>query len=65
MLSGVGKGCLLTLVGRKSRFLIACVRKSKSSDLLYTELMDTLRKAMDALARKIEPKIYAYGFLRE
>lgn len=38
---------------------------AKSSDLLYTELMDTLRKAMDALARKIEPKIYAYGFLRE
>ena len=37
---------------------------SESSDTKYTALIGDLRKAMKALARHIEPKVYEYGFLR-
>ena len=35
----------------------------KSDDARYTELISTLRERLKALARKIEPKVYAHGFL--
>jgi len=38
---------------------------AKSEDEEYTELLGNLREAMKALAKKIEPKVYEYGFLRE
>ena len=38
---------------------------SDSSDATYTELLATLRTAMKALAKRIEPKVYEYGFLRK
>ena len=34
-----------------------------SNDGHYTELIAELRKALKALAKSIEPKVYAYGFL--
>jgi hypothetical protein len=37
----------------------------KSADEDYTALLKVLRDALKALARKIEPKVYAYGFLKE
>ena len=37
---------------------------SESSDTKYTALIGDLRKAVKALARHIEPKVYEYGFLR-
>ncbi|MDR1417134.1 MAG: hypothetical protein LBJ57_06930 [Prevotellaceae bacterium] len=37
---------------------------TKSSDEKYTELITTLRNSIKALARKIEPKVYEYGFLK-
>jgi hypothetical protein len=37
----------------------------KSADEDYTVLLKALRDALKALARKIEPKVYAYGFLKE
>ena len=37
---------------------------SDSSDARYTELLATLRTAMKHLARRIEPKVYEYGFLK-
>jgi hypothetical protein len=37
---------------------------SKSEDAKYTELIGDLREKMKALAKKIEPKVYGYGFLR-
>jgi hypothetical protein len=37
---------------------------NKSEDAHYNELMATLRDALKALAQKIEPKVYAYGFLK-
>jgi len=36
---------------------------SRSADEHYNELMEILREKMKALAEKIEPKIYEYGFL--
>lgn len=38
--------------------------KTVSGDARYNELMSCLREALGVLARKIEPKIYEYGFLR-
>lgn len=38
---------------------------ARSDDTYYNELMTNLRKALKALAEKITPKIYDYGFLRE
>ena len=37
---------------------------SDSPDAKYMELIGTLRQALKSLARKIEPKVYEYGFLR-
>jgi hypothetical protein len=36
----------------------------KSDDEYYMELITELRYAMKALAKKIEPKVYEYGFLK-
>ena len=36
----------------------------KSDDETYTRLIDKLRNYMKILAKKIEPKIYEYGFLK-
>ena len=38
---------------------------AKSKDKKYTELLNALKTAQKALAAKIEPKIYEYGFLLE
>jgi hypothetical protein len=38
---------------------------SKSDDERYGELMGSLRTSLKALAEKIEPKVYEYGFLKE
>ncbi len=38
---------------------------SRSSDEKYTELLNDLKKAMSFLARKIEPKVYEYDFLKK
>jgi hypothetical protein len=38
---------------------------NKSSDERYNELITALRTALKSLARKIEPKVYEYGFLKE
>ncbi|GHT49897.1 hypothetical protein AGMMS49982_04210 [Bacteroidia bacterium] len=35
-----------------------------STDTQYTELIGNLRKKLNALAQKIEPKVYEYGFLK-
>ena len=35
-----------------------------SSDATYTSLLANLRAAMKNLAKRIEPKVYAYGFLK-
>ena len=37
---------------------------SDSTDKKYTVLLSTLRNCMKALAAKIEPKVYEYGFLK-
>ena len=37
---------------------------SESTDEKYTELIGNLRTAMKKLARRIEPKVYEYGFLK-
>lgn len=36
-----------------------------STDEHYTELLRTLRNCLKNLAKKIEPKVYEYGFLKE
>ncbi|GHT28962.1 hypothetical protein FACS189432_07610 [Bacteroidia bacterium] len=36
-----------------------------STDERYNELIGNLRNSLRALAKKIEPKVYAYGFLRK
>ena len=36
---------------------------NKSIDEEYNKLIKNLRDKMDILAKKIEPKIYEYGFL--
>ena len=38
---------------------------NESSDAKYTELLASLRAAMKCLARRIEPKVYEYGFLKK
>ena len=38
--------------------------KAKSDDKQYTELLDNLKAAMQALAAQIRPKVYEYGFLK-
>lgn len=38
---------------------------SKSDDTKYTELIGNLRDKLNVLAKKIEPKVYEYGFLKE
>ena len=37
---------------------------NKSTDMKYNELIGNLREKMKGLAKKIEPKVYEYGFLR-
>lgn len=34
-------------------------------DATYTVLLTILRQAMKVLAERIEPKVYAYGFLKK
>ena len=36
-----------------------------STDERYMELIGTLRNNLKLLARKIEPKVYEYGFLKK
>jgi hypothetical protein len=36
---------------------------NKSEDIIYNELIDNLRFALNVLAKKIEPKVYEYEFL--
>ena len=38
---------------------------NKSDDEKYNELIENLRLALKTLAKKIEPKVYEYGFLKE
>ena len=38
---------------------------NKSNDEAYNELIGNLRSALKTLAKKIEPKVYEYGFLKE
>ncbi|MCS6820988.1 MAG: hypothetical protein NZ551_03880 [Microscillaceae bacterium] len=38
--------------------------KSNSTNTTFKELLNNLRSELDALAQKIEPKIYQYGFLK-
>ena len=38
---------------------------NKSKDETYNELMENLRTELKILAKKIEPKVYEYGFLME
>jgi hypothetical protein len=38
---------------------------AKSEDATYNELIANLRSALKTLAKKIEPKVYEYGFLKE
>lgn len=37
---------------------------AKSDDATYTELISNLREKMKLLAKRIEPKVYEYGFLK-
>jgi hypothetical protein len=38
---------------------------NKSNDEKYNELIGNLREKLKILAKKIEPKVYEYGFLME
>lgn len=38
---------------------------NKSSDQTYMKLITELRESLKILAKKIEPKVYEYGFLKE
>ena len=38
--------------------------KNKSSDEIYTKLIGELRGKLKQLAKKIEPKVYEYEFLK-
>lgn len=38
---------------------------NKSDDEIYMKLIAELRSALKILAKKIEPKVYEYGFLKE
>jgi hypothetical protein len=37
---------------------------NKSEDETYMQLITALREKLKVLAKKIEPKVYAYGFLK-
>ena len=37
---------------------------NSSTDEHYNELIESLRSALKILAKKIEPKVYEYGFLK-
>ena len=37
----------------------------KAQDSYYKDLLGTLNAALKDLAKRIEPKVYEYGFLRE
>jgi hypothetical protein len=39
--------------------------KSKSTDTQYNVLIKTLRDKLKKLGKKIEPKVYKYGFLKK
>ena len=39
--------------------------KSESADATYIALLANLRDAMKNLAKRIEPKVYEYGFLKD
>jgi hypothetical protein len=39
--------------------------KNKSDDATYMKLIGELRDKLKILAKKIEPKVYEYGFLRK
>jgi hypothetical protein len=39
------------------------IMKSKSDDAAFNNLMEILNQNLDALAEKIQPKVYKYGFL--
>lgn len=39
------------------------IMNSKSDDMIYMKLISLLRERLKDLARKIEPKVYEYGFL--
>ncbi|MDR1278250.1 MAG: hypothetical protein LBK02_05825 [Treponema sp.] len=39
--------------------------KTKSEDETYNELIGSLREKLEALTKKIQPKVYEYGFLKE
>ena len=41
------------------------IMNNKSDNETYNELIGNLRLALKILAKKIEPKVYEYGFLRE
>ena len=38
--------------------------KTKSGDETYNTLIKTLREKLKKLGKKIEPKVYKYGFLK-
>ena len=38
---------------------------NSSDDKIYTELISDLRDDLKSLAKKIEPKVYEYGFLKK
>jgi hypothetical protein len=39
--------------------------KAKSDDKIYNRLIGALREKLGALTKKIQPKVYEYGFLKE
>jgi hypothetical protein len=41
------------------------IMNTQSKDDIYNGLIKTLREAHKALSKKIEPKVYGYGFLKE
>ncbi len=38
---------------------------NKRKDEEYNRLMGNLRQALEVLAKKIQPKVYEYGFLQK
>ena len=52
------QGTKITKTGREQM-------NSDSDDAKYTELLATLRQRFKTLAKKIEPKVYEYGFLKK
>jgi hypothetical protein len=39
--------------------------KTKSEDETYNALIGTLREKLGLLTKKIQPKVYEFGFLKE